>query len=716
MGSGKPRAAVLAHWRGRLPLLFLATILLPGVVLGAFGMRALQADKYRLEQLMRREQEEALGAIRNGFAGRTRTIEDTLERLAARPEIASGQWDESRRILLGQVKFGNLSGRIIMLRPSGEFFYVAEGFIVPPDVPGKTDAPPKKEFQEAERLEFVLKRPGEAARAYAAIARGTAEPELRLLALNALGRCQLRERNYGQAIEAYRELVRSTPEVLTPDTAVLPLMAGLQLGLAFEKLGKGPQAVPELAALYREFLERRWIVSTELLRFYASEYETAIEGLCARNNADPACAAYRDVKRGKERRLREIAELEAVRQALLPALASWQPSESSEDRKIVWLQAPASLAVVVRSRLAAPDRATPGAVLLASVLGEKTLLDLLRGASKTGFSIGGYVRARVERRDGKVLLGAGSRPPRDASLEERLGEGLPDWKLTLFHDPADNIGQSLSLRRHLYLFLIGVLICLLFLGGFLIVRAVNQEMEVVRMKSDFVSLVSHEFKSPIASMRTLVERLQAGSVQDPVRRQLYFDVVGGELQRLTRLVNNVLDFSKIESGRKEYFFAETDLAGLAKDLLLTFEPLASQRGLRIETEVAPSLPLVRVDRDSISQAILNLLDNAMKYSEKGTMIRVSLERNGTAVLVKVSDQGRGIPGEDIPRIFLPSYRSSDPGNREVPGAGLGLSVVQHVMDSHGGKVTVESIIGKGTTFTLAIPMKENPAAETGEAT
>src|SRR5438477_12068337 len=120
-----------------------------------------------------------------------------------------------------------------------------------------------------------------------------------------------------------------------------------------------------------------------------------------------------------------------------------------------------------------------------------------------------------------------------------------------------------------------MLICLLFLGGVLIVRAVNQEMEIARMKSAFVSLVSHEFKNPIASMRTLVDRLQPGSVNDPARMQLYFDVVGGELQRLTRLVNNVLDFSKIELGRKEYFFAKTDLAALAKDLLLTFEPLAS---------------------------------------------------------------------------------------------------------------------------------------------
>jgi signal transduction histidine kinase len=241
-------------------------------------------------------------------------------------------------------------------------------------------------------------------------------------------------------------------------------------------------------------------------------------------------------------------------------------------------------------------------------------------------------------------------------------------------------------------------------------------MEVVRMKSDFVSLVSHEFKSPIASIRTLVERLQAGSVNDPARRQLYFDVVGGELQRLTRLVNNVLDFSKIEAGRKEYFFAETDLVELTKDLLVTFEPLASQKGLRIEAEVPPSLPSVRVDRDSISQAILNLLDNAAKYSEKGTTLKVSLEPNTSFLLVKVSDQGRGIPAEDIPRIFLPSYRNGDTGSRRVPGVGLGLSVVQHVMESHGGNVTVESQVGRGSTFTLAIPLKRGPTAEGGKAT
>lgn len=703
-----------ARWRGKLPLLILVTILLPGLVLGVFGLRALQADKFRLAELMRREQEEALGAIRSGFAGRTRAIGDALQRLVARPEIASGQWEDARRILTGHGHARSVPGRIIMISPSGEFFYVTEGFVVLPDSPGRTDPSPRKELREAERLEFALQRPVEAARAYAAIAAGTAEPELRMLALNALGRCHFRQRNFEQAIEAYRELVRRTPEVLTRDTAVLPLMAGLQLGLAFEKLGKGPQAVPELTAIYRDFLERRWIVATESLRFYASEYERAIEGHCTPRDADPACTAYRTVKTGKEQRFSEIAELEAVRRALLPTLTPWQASESSEDRKIVWLPGPASLAVFVRSPPAAPDLGTREAVLFGSVLGENTLLDLLRPGNKTGLSIRDDVRVRVESRDGKVLLGAES-PPRDFFLEAKLGEGFPDWKLTVFHDPADNIGQSLSLRRNLYLLLIGVLLFLLFLGGFLIVRAVNREMEVVRIKSDFVSLVSHEFKSPIASIRTLVERLQAGSVKDPARMQLYFDVVAGELQRLTRLVNNVLDFSKIEAGRKEYLFAETDLARLAKDLVVTFEPLASQKGLRIEAEIPPSLPPVRVDRDGISQAILNLLDNAAKYSEKGTTLKVRLEPDTSFLFVSVSDQGRGIPAEDIPRIFLPSYRNGDTGTRRVAGAGLGLSVVQHVMKSHGGNVTVESRVGEGSTFTLAIPLTREPAAESGEA-
>jgi signal transduction histidine kinase len=229
-------------------------------------------------------------------------------------------------------------------------------------------------------------------------------------------------------------------------------------------------------------------------------------------------------------------------------------------------------------------------------------------------------------------------------------------------------------------------------------------MELIRIKSDFVSLVSHEFKTPIASMRALVDRLQAGHVPDGARMQRYFDIVSGELQRLTRLVNNVLDFSKIEEGRKVYSPQETDLAELVRELVATFEAGASAKGFAIETAIAPDIPKVRVDRDSVSQALLNLLDNAVKYSETEKRIGVDVQRNSHFVRISVADHGTGVGAHEVSKIFEKFYRSPEAAERGVPGLGLGLSLVEHVMSSHGGKVTVESQPGSGSTFTLSIPL------------
>ena len=185
-------------------------------------------------------------------------------------------------------------------------------------------------------------------------------------------------------------------------------------------------------------------------------------------------------------------------------------------------------------------------------------------------------------------------------------------------------------------------VALLFAGALLMIRTLNHEMNVLRMKSDLVSVVSHEFKSPITSIRTLMERLQAGYVTDAGKRQQYFDVVCGELQRLTRLVNNFLAFSSMETGVKQYHRFETDLPELLAELLTPFEARVTQQGFTLETEIESGLPSVEVDRDSLSQAVLNLLDNAVKYSSDSRTIRVSVRRNTRSVELSVADRGRGI--------------------------------------------------------------------------
>jgi signal transduction histidine kinase len=686
VATGRRFALALRRQR-KVLLLFLLTILLPAAVLSVFGLRALEADRYRMERLMRREQEEALRAFRGRLAARFDEVGGALERLRAKGDSSR---TELRRQVLRGIGARELPETVVAVSDSGEFFYVREGFVslAPDRADGTTES---DELMEAQRLEHSRNDPREAASRYACLAKSET-PEVRLPALNALGRTLIRLGELEKAIAAYRELLRHQPEILTTETAVLPLMAGLQIAFCYEKLGQSHRALPDLVTAYGEMVERKWIVASETLAFYSSEYEKVIEGVCSAGRPDDLCSAYRRIAAAKAARVAKVRELEALRRDLPPLLVRSR-SDSDESRKV--LRLPGSIAVAA---------GFSEGLTLAAVIGDPALLAVVTGQKAANPARNDAVRVRVANGRGEVIFRNADSAPGEVFLEERLGEGFPDWKVVLFHDPTD-VAHLTDLRKSIYAILTATLISALLLGAFLMARAVHHEMELIRLKSDFVSLVSHEFKTPIASMRALVDRLQAGHVPDGARMQRYFDIVSGELQRLTRLVNNVLDFSKIEEGRKVYSPQETDLSELVRELVATFEAGASAKGFAIETAIAPDIPKVRVDRDSVSQALLNLLDNAVKYSETEKRIGVDVQRNSHFVRISVVDHGTGIGAHEASKIFGKFYRSPEAAERGVPGLGLGLSLVEHVMNSHGGKVTVESKPGSGSTFILSIPLE-----------
>ena len=689
------RLALAIRRQRKVLLLFLLTILLPAAVLSVFGLRALEADRYRMERLMRREQEEALGGLRSRLATRFDEIGRALDRLRS---TGSGGRTELRRQVLRGIGARELPESVIAVSDSGEFFFVREGFVsLVSDRLGATTEP--EEFRDAQRLEHSGNNAREAAARYAHVAESETT-EVRLSALNALGRTLIRLGELDRAIAAYRKLQQQQPEILTTETAVLPLMAGLQIAFCYEKLGQSHRALPELVGVYEAMVDRRWIVASETLTFYSSEYERVIESICSSGPADHVCSTYRRLAAGKAARVVKVRELETLRRELPPLLGGLKPGDSS--RKVLRLP---DFTVVATGF---SDGST-----LAAVIGDRSLVSAVTRRREVNPERNDAVRVRISNGRGQVIFRNADSAPGEVFLQERLGEGFPDWKVVLFHDPAD-VAHLTDARRSIYAILTVTLISALLLGAFLMARTVHHEMELIRIKSDFVSLVSHEFKTPIASMRALVDRLQAGHVPDGARMQRYFDVVSGELQRLTRLVNNVLDFSRIEEGRRVYSPLETDLAGLVRELVATFEAGATAKGFAVETAIAPDIPKVRVDRDSISQALLNLLDNAVKYSETDKRIAVDVRRNSHFVRISVADHGAGIGAHEVSKIFEKFYRSPEATERGVTGLGLGLSLVEHVMSSHGGRVTVESQPGSGSTFVLSIPLQaadEHPDLE-----
>jgi signal transduction histidine kinase len=233
---------------------------------------------------------------------------------------------------------------------------------------------------------------------------------------------------------------------------------------------------------------------------------------------------------------------------------------------------------------------------------------------------------------------------------------------------------------------------------------VSHELELARMKSDFVSTVSHEFKSPLTSIQQVAEMLQAGRVPSEERRQQYYDLLLEQSQRLSLLTDNILNLARIEEGRKTFTFEQLDVAALLEEILPPVRDRARHDGFVIELKIGESLPEVMADGEALAQAITNLLDNAVKYSGQARSIVVRAGVEGRQLVISVQDFGIGIGKHDIAHVFDRFYRGGEALTRSVKGSGLGLTLVKEIVEAHHGTASVESEAGRGSTFTIRLPL------------
>jgi len=292
-----------------------------------------------------------------------------------------------------------------------------------------------------------------------------------------------------------------------------------------------------------------------------------------------------------------------------------------------------------------------------------------------------------------------------------LGSALPGLALRIASDGASAAASRWWPRERFYVASLALVLTLTIFGAYLLWRDVRRELRLADMRSQFVASVSHELKTPLTAIRMFAETLRMGRPADPKVRDGYLDTIVSESERLTRLLNNVLDFSRIESGGKSYQFACHDLAAIVETAAHTMRyPLAKQ-GFELAVDAGGDLPPIRIDPDAIEQAILNLLDNALKYSGTARRIELGLQRQGPYAVISVRDWGIGIGSVDRPRIFEKFFRATTPETRSTPGTGLGLTLVDHIVRSHGGFITVETALGAGSTFRIHLPIAVTGASD-----
>ncbi|HVO10433.1 MAG TPA: HAMP domain-containing sensor histidine kinase [Vicinamibacteria bacterium] len=259
--------------------------------------------------------------------------------------------------------------------------------------------------------------------------------------------------------------------------------------------------------------------------------------------------------------------------------------------------------------------------------------------------------------------------------------------------------------------LIGFIDLMLLAGLGLVFANVRRELRLSRLKSDFVANVSHELKTPLALIRLFAETLELGRVPNTDKARQYHGIINKESRRLTQLINNILDFSRIEAGRKEYRLSPGDVGAVVREVVEAYRFQIEQQGFTLELEIADDLPELEIDAEALSQAVLNLINNAIKYSPEERRIRVSACRKGASLRVSVSDRGIGIPKSEQKKIFEKFYRAESSLVHTTKGSGLGLALVRHIMEAHGGGIEVESTPGEGSTFTLVLPVLPAPQAQ-----
>ncbi len=317
-------------------------------------------------------------------------------------------------------------------------------------------------------------------------------------------------------------------------------------------------------------------------------------------------------------------------------------------------------------------------------------------------------RVNVVDDEGRIIFGQ-PLGKSDLVVQKRFPTTLYAWRLQVAPTSSEGLAEKARRRRFLEMSLLAMSAVVVVAGAIVLLLATAQERRLNALRSEFVANVSHELKTPLAIVRMYGELLASGRVPTEEKKQQYLNTIVRESERLSALIENVLDFARVERGKKvAYEFADAELGALVGKAVEACRYRADTEGMRLELDAEPEV-FARVDERAVQLAVINLVENAVKYAPASEVVSVSVGRERGAAVVRVRDRGPGIPPEDRERVFERFYRGKQPDGRQVRGSGIGLSLVASVMEAHQGDVRVESgEDGVGSVFVLTFPFEGPP--------
>ena len=695
----------------KLILIFFLTVFLPALSLGIFGIGAIKNEKYRQAKQLENEHRREAERLRSRISAEFRDLGSVLNNLATSPEfkvkdekaiagLARAQLANNPLIETVFYFFENEEPRFPTFQPAA----ARASLNLRPIPPG----PLQQTLNMAQEQEFTAKNYKRAITLYRDIGRQTKDQYIQADMIYNQSRCLVKLERYAEAIKAFEEINKEYPESVTISGLPLAFAARLQTVHCYRALEDIPKALKTGLDLYGDIIKMRWTLSEAQLKTYAGLVGEAIEEILAENPAAPPAESWPDQYAQLENKLQEKnaewAVISAIQQEVVPDLRR----RKTAPQVILPIRYSKTIGnktfLVLASQIVGSAEKDPSGLIGLKIKEGFLLNNVLSEAAANDLSTD-QTEVVVSDLEGKVLLGKENLSSEKATITEFFDDNFPPWKMEFFESKEGGIGVA-DLRSSFYFWTILTLVVVLTFGAVLIARTIAHEMEILKLKSDFVSSVSHEFKTPLTSIKALAERLQGDKVIDSERMKQYFSLISQNAEQLTRLVKNLLNFSKIEEGKIEYNFALTDIAELVIQQIHDFEKNDVQKGPRIRVRIPGDIPPLLVDQEALSQGLSNLLDNAFKFSPIDREVEVRVKREGDNVVIEVADKGIGIPQDELEKIFDKFYQGKNAAKQSAKGTGLGLTLVKHTAEAHGGKVSVRSEVGKGSTFSLILPIKK----------
>jgi signal transduction histidine kinase len=624
---------------------YFAVVMPPALALVWLSLQLLQQDRSLFSQReLERQQAAAQAAIRS--------LEQSLK--------DAERWFTQDTIPEGVVRL-RASSLGISAHPRDRVLWLPGGSTLPPAAIG--------EFAEAEGLEF--QGAGEQAlRRYQGLARSP-QPAIRAGALLRLARVHRRARRWDAALAAYRDL--ATLDHIAIDGMPADLAARRAVCFILEESGRPVDLAREVQDLDRDLTAGRWVLDRPA-------WELVVTQIAAWRDRPSGVDPHRKAFSAVAERFTEDAD----------RLSAHDPPQVS--RRVMVID---GTPVTLLLRRASPD--------------EFTAIAILPGPIESWLQRSAEMNTAYERplslvTDAGVFIAGSPAAPGRASLRQVASDtGLP-W--TLVAGPGNSVMQSqeMSQRQRLLLAALMAIVLLLVGGGYVLWRGVQRELAVARLQTNFVAAVSHEFRTPLASLRHVTELLEEDDNLPQDKRHSFYQALGRNTERLNKLVESLLDFARMEEGRQPYDLQPVDVAALTASVVDDFRSDARAEGIAIECDTTEGPAATsRGDAASITFALWNLLDNAVKYSPNHRAIHVSVEPHRAGIAIVVRDAGLGIPRHEQKEIFRRFVRGEKAGQLGIKGTGLGLAMVSHIAQAHGGAVELESEEGVGSTFRLVLP-------------